>query len=68
MSEATSPAPAEMPEHGMECRECGVSVATDRDAVALPDGWGFVLRPGRCADGLPGLEPFYACPDCKEDQ
>lgn len=54
-------------EYGMDCYVCGDSVGTDpNDGSAMPEGWGFVLRAGRCADGKPGLEPSYACPQCKE--
>lgn len=54
--------------HGMDCYVCGCSVATEPEGGhKMPVGWGFVLRAGYCADGKPGLEPFYACPDCKED-
>lgn len=52
---------------GMDCYVCG-AVATDPGEHEMPEGWGFVLRAGTCADGKPGLEPFYACPDCKEEE
>lgn len=53
--------------YGMECIACGTEVKTQRGEVSMPEGWGFVLRSGVCADGKPGLEPFYACPDCKDE-
>jgi hypothetical protein len=57
----------EREEYGMDCLVCGKTATLDRETFEMPEGWGFVLRPGVCADGKPGLEPFYACPECKED-
>lgn len=53
----------------MDCYVCGKEVLTKRGDVAMPEGWGFVLvhTEHHIADGLPGLEPMYACPDCKDD-
>jgi len=52
---------------GMDCHICGVSVDFDpEDGEIMPEGWGFVLVGGRCADGRPGLEPMYACSNCKD--
>lgn len=49
---------AEEPPCEMECRVCRATVETSRnDGPTMPEGWGFVLVWGRCADGLPGLEP-----------
>jgi hypothetical protein len=52
--------------YGMDCYVCGASVATTPGEVDMPEGWGFVYAQGRCLDGLPGLEPMYACPNCKD--
>lgn len=54
--------------YGMECYVCGKEILTSREDQSMPEGWGFVLVhvERHIADGRPGLEPMYACPDCKD--
>lgn len=48
----------------MSCYFCGDEVPSN--GVDMPEGWGMRETYGTCADGKPGMEPMYACPDCKE--
>lgn len=53
--------------HGRDCYVCGKEVLTNLGRRRHAGRMGVRLRRRRCADGLPGLGPIYACPDYKDD-